>query len=123
MLGYKLDRNLERQLIRGQVGDSAQADFAGYLEVASEMPDPHKVLAGTHTDIPEKPQVLYALCAALAHYASGKNAKNLVAYLTSIPNKEFAAFTIKDALSRNPSLKTNDHITAWFFSEGKALLL
>ena len=81
MLKYKLPRVLENEAIRGQVGAAAQADFLGYLDIASEMPDPQDVLKGTHKDVPENPAVLYALCAALSAYATPKNSKHLMAYL------------------------------------------
>ena len=86
------------------------------------MPDPKAVLNGTYKEIPDDAMVTYALCAALSSYASTANAKHLVPYLTSMKEKEYAAFTLKDALSRDPKLKQSDHIKKWFMHEGKTLL-
>lgn len=123
ILKMGLPRKLRNEAIKGQVGDATKADFLGYLKVADEMPDPQAVLEGKCKDIPTSSPIMYALCAALAHLVSGRTSKNFIEYLTSLPNKEFAAFTIRDALQRNPKLKADKYITAWFMSEGKALLL
>jgi len=118
-----LPYKLRNEAIKGQVGEAVKADFLGYLKVADSMPDPQEVLEGKCTTIPTESVVMYALCAALANLVSGRTSKNFVEYLSSLPNKEFAAFTIRDALQRNPKLKSDKHITSWFMSEGKALLL
>ena len=123
MLKYRLPRNLENEAIKGQVGAAAQADFLGYLDIASEMPDPQAVLNGTHKEVPENPAVLYALCAALSAYATPKNSKHLMACLTLIPNKEFAAYCIKDAIGRNKDILKVKSVSDWFMTEGKKLLL
>jgi hypothetical protein len=123
LLKMKLPYHLQSVAIKGQVGEGAKADFLGYLRVADKMPDPLKILDGTDDTIPEDSVVMYALCAALSSYVTGKNSKNFVKYLSSLPNKEFAAFTIRDALQRDNKLKADKHITSWFMSEGKQLLL
>ena len=123
LLKMELPYKLRNEAIKGQVGEACRADFLGYLKVADKMPDPAEVLQGSVTTVPEESTVLYALCAALANLVTPKTSKNFVEYLTSLPNKEFAAFTVRDALQRNPKLKADKHITAWFMSEGKALLL
>ena len=123
ILKMNLSYTLRNETIKGQVGDATKADFLAYLKVADDMPDPNEVLAGTNKTIPDSSPVMYALCAGLAHLVTGKTSKNFIEYLSSLPNKEFAAFTIRDALQRNPKLKSDKHITGWFMSEGKALLL
>ena len=118
-----LPRSLRNQAIKGQVGEAAQADFLGYLRVADKMPDPLAVLAGKCDTIPEESMVMYALCAAISSHVTSRTAKNFVNYLKSLPNKEFAAFTIRDALQRDKELKKSKHISEWFMSEGRSLLL
>jgi hypothetical protein len=123
ILKMNLPYNLQCEAIKGQVGDAAQADFLAYLRVADKMEDPKEILEGKHRRIPEDSCVLYALCAALATLVTGRTSKNFVEYLSSLPNKEFAAFTIRDALQREKKLKGDKHITSWFMSEGRELLL
>ena len=123
IMKMSLPYSLRNETIKGQVGEATKADFLAYLKVADKMPDPYEVLEGKCKTIPEDSPVMYALCAALAHLVTGKTSRNFIEYLGSLPNKEFAAFTIRDALQRNPKLKADKHITSWFMSEGKALLL
>ena len=114
---------LRNQAIKGQVGEAAQADFLGYLRVADKIPDPQLILSGECKDIPEDNVVMYALCAALSTLVTTTTARHFVNYLSILPNKEFAAFTIRDALQRDKKLKANKYVTSWFMSEGKTLLL
>jgi len=123
ILKMNLPHKLRKEAIRGQVGEACRADFLGYLRVADSMPDPEAILQGKINTVPTESVVMYALCAALSNLVTTKTTKNFIEYLTNLPNKEFAAFTIRDALQRNQKLKTDKHITAWFMSEGKALLL
>jgi len=123
ILKMNLPYNLQCEAVKGQVGDAAQADFLAYLRIADKMEDPKEILEGKHKRIPEDSCVLYALCAALATLVTGRTSKNFVEYLSALPNKEFAAFTIRDALQREKKLKGDKHITSWFMSEGRELLL
>jgi hypothetical protein len=123
LLKMGLPYKLRNEAIKGQVGEACKADFLGYIKIADKMPDPATILAGKDKTVPDESVVMYALCAALANLVTTKTTKNFVEYLTSLPNKEFAAFTIRDALQRNPKLKADKHVTSWFMSEGKALLL
>jgi len=123
ILNMKLPYTLQCEAIKGQVGEAAQADFLAYLRVADKMENPSEILSGSNTNIPEDSCVLYALCAALATLVTSSTARNFVKYLSSLPNKEFAAFTIRDAIQQNKKLKGDKNITDWFFKEGRELLL
>jgi len=123
ILKMGLPYSLRNIAIQGQVGEAVKADFLGYLKIADKMPDPHEILAGNCKEIPDESMVLYATCAALANLVTGRNSKNFIEYLSKLPNKEFAAFTIRDALQRNSKLKADKYITDWFMSDGKELLL
>jgi hypothetical protein len=58
---------------------------------------------------------------------TGKNAKNIVTYLKRLPQQEFAAFVIKDAMNRTEDLKrdlkADASIREWIMSVGKNLIL
>jgi len=123
ILKMNLPYSLRNIAIQGQVGEAIKSDFLGYLKIADKMPDPNDILAGNCKEIPQESMILYAVCAALANLVTGRNSKNFIEYISSLPNKEFAAFTIRDALHRNSKLKSDKHITDWFMSEGKELLL
>ena len=58
---------------------------------------------------------------------TGKNAKSIVTYLKRLPQQEFAAFVIKDAMNRTEDLKKelkrDDAVREWIMSIGKHLVL
>jgi hypothetical protein len=114
----------QMKALDGQVGSGCSADFLGYLRVAKDMPDPEEVLnKPMETFIPEDPAVLYATCAALSSFVTTAKAANLLKYLDRIPNKEFSAFCVRDAIIRNDKLRLNKYVSDWFMKTGKELLL
>ncbi len=58
---------------------------------------------------------------------NGKNVKSIVTYLKRLPQQEFAAFVIKDAMNRTEDLKKelkrDDAVREWIMSIGKHLVL
>ena len=124
ILKLKLPANLEAQALKGQIGEAALADFIGYLRVCRDLPRAADVFANpTDTEIPTKPDVLYALCSMLAHHTNDNNAKALMTYIRRFPQREFAAFLVRDCLKRKPELKKNKDMIGWIMVEGKELLL
>lgn len=108
--------NLE--LLSGDVGEAAAAEFLSFMEVASEMPNPDDCLANPETaPVPDKskPSVLYALVGSLAHRAKPSTAEGLVTYLARIP-AEFGVMCMKDALFRtnkDTKFRNTGAVTKW----------
>jgi hypothetical protein len=128
ILSWGLDPVNELEAIAGQVGRAATAEFAGFLKVYDVVPDIDKLIASpASADIPDAPDVQYAVCAALSSKMTGKNAKNIVTYLKRLPQQEFAAFVIKDAMNRTEELKrdlkADASIREWIITVGKNLIL
>jgi len=124
ILGLGLPDNLESQAIKGQIGEAALADFVGYLRIWKDMPDSDLLLSEPDSvEVPTRPDVLYALMSALAYKATDANAENLVKFIKRIPNREFAAFGMRDTLKRKPELKKNKAIIGWVMTDGKDLLI
>jgi hypothetical protein len=73
--------------------------------------------------LPDDPAVLYAVSSALAYKMSKANAGNVIRYLKRLPQQEFAAFVIKDALARDRDLKNVEAVRQWILSDGKHLIL
>ena len=112
------------QALMGQIGEPAAIDFMGYLENAKECPDPDMVIADPDkAPIPTSSAIRYALCASLSNRATDRNVSKIIAYLKRLPNRELAAFTIKDAWSRDPSLKKNAAVREWALHDGSKLVL
>ena len=100
------------------------ADFVGYLRIYRDLPEFESILKDpTNAIVPERPDVMYALCSMLAHNTSDNNASSMVTYIRRFPSKEFAAFFMRDTLQRKPELKKNKDIISWVMNEGKELLL
>jgi len=124
VLQWKLDSTCQNEALAGQVGQGAAADFVGFLRVYETCPDIDKLIANPDTaEVSEDPSIGYAICAALAHKANKSNIANVVKYLNRLPHQEFAAFTIKDALNRDPELKRAEAVKQWILTKGKSLVL
>ena len=124
ILKWKLDPVAEQNAITGMVGGPAAADFAGFLQVFRELPDPDMPFKDPmNASVPNDPSVLYALMASLASRVDGKTIKNLMTYLQRVPNKEFVLVCMKDALKRNTNLAKHADVTNWLRTEGTGLVL
>lgn len=110
--------------ISGQIGMEASADFQSYLRVISQMPDVDSIIAApASAAIPENLSVLHAVCAALAKRMKETNAGSVITYIKRLPQQEFAAFVVKDAISRDPDLKRSNAMRQWVLTDGRALIL
>jgi len=124
IINLGLDRDCERQALKGQIGEAALTDFSGYLRIYRDLPSAADVFANPETtEIPAAPDVLYALCSNLAHKVSATESKALVTFIKRFQSKEFAAFCMRDTLSRNPALKKDKNIAGWVVTDGRDLLL
>jgi hypothetical protein len=124
VLKWKLGTLEEQQTIAGLVGGPASADFAGFLRVFRELPDPDAPFKTPMTAVvPDDPSVLYALMASLSARVEGKTIKNMMAYLARVPHKEFVVCCMKDTLTRNPKLHQHKDATEWLRTEGANLVL
>lgn len=112
------------EAIAGQVGRACSAEFAGFLKVYDVVPDIPSLIANPMSaDIPDRPDVMYAVCASLAAYATDKNLGNIIKYLQRLPQAEFAAFVMKDAANRVPNIKQNKDFRDWVINGGGKELL
>ena len=110
--------------LTGQVGEPAAVDFMGYLKISQQCPDPDEVIAKPNdAPIPHDAAIRYALCAALSNRMNDKTAANITAYLNRLPNRELSVFTVKDAWSRDPSLKKVKAVRDWAMTQGSELIL
>lgn len=124
IMSWGLDPVNQLEAIAGQVGRAATADFTGFLKMYESVPDIDGLIAHpASADIPNDPAILYAVCAAIASRVNDKNIGNVVKYLERLPQQEFAAFVIKDAINRNKELKQSQVIRDWIMKTGKNLIL
>jgi hypothetical protein len=124
ILRLGLEASEERHALKGQIGEAALTDFAGYLRIYRDLPNVEDIFnAPEAVEVPGSPDILYALCSNLAHKASVDNAEALITFIKRFPSKEFAAFCVRDVLGRNPALKKDKNVAGWVVTEGRDLLL
>jgi hypothetical protein len=113
-----------QEAISGQVGRPACVDLMGFLKVYASCPDIDELIANPdHSVVPSDAAVLYAVCASLSSRANTSNVSKILKYLRRLPQQEFAAFVMKDAISRDQSLKKVQAVRDWALTGGKDLLL
>lgn len=104
---------VERALIAGSVGDGAAAEFAGFLKIYRNLPNPDMVLLNPKkAEVPKDPATLYALCGALAHRASEANIDRLVEYCERM-RPEFQVLCIRDAAKKVPEIGHTQAFVGW----------
>lgn len=124
ILALGLDYAAERGALAGQIGEAAVTDFVGYLRIYRDLPKAEEIFENPETsEIPVRPDVLYALCSNLAFKVRENTASALITYVRRFNSKEFAAFCVRDVLARDPALKKQKDISNWVVTEGRDLLL
>lgn len=124
ILKWSIDEVCMTEAVAGQVGRAATADFMGFLKLFEVAPDIDKLIADPEKgEIPEDPAIMFAVSSAIASRMDKKNAANCLKYLTRLPQKEFVAFAVKDAISRDKTVASVDAVRKWITSEGAMLAL
>lgn len=87
------------QVIAGNVGGGAAAEFGAFLKLQNELPSLDKIFAGENI-VPSKLDLKYALVSALAIQAKENQYNRLLEYSDALP-EEFAVLMVKMLISRN----------------------
>ena len=124
IMNWDLDDEAMAEAISGQIGRPAYANLKTHMDVHDKCPDIDKLIADPDgAEIVEEPAIMYALCSSLSTKANDKNIGNILKYLKRLPNEEFQAFVLKDALSRDNSLKQNKDVRLWASAKGNGKYL
>jgi hypothetical protein len=102
---YK-DINKAYSMIAGTVGQGTAVEFKAFAKTYGSLPDIQDIMDGKDVKVQDKPDVLYALSAALVSRTPKCNPtqlKNLTNFTLALP-KEFAVLTMRDML-RVPGIK------------------
>ena len=86
-----------------------------YLKIFRDLPDPEEALRKPKdVKLPEndRPDVMYALCAAVAVRVVKKTFANMLVLVDRI-GPEYAVMAVKTAITRKPELKTTKEFTDW----------
>lgn len=107
--------DLLHPVVAGCVGEGPAAEFAAFVQLYRELPDPGRALADPDgTPVPRQPAVLYALVGALVERvrADPGVAGGFVRYATRLPD-EFALLALRDALAVRPALAAEPRVQRW----------
>lgn len=99
--------------LMGTIGKETYAKFAGFAKFYKDMPDLNQLIKKPkEAEVPDAPEILWAISTGLANKADQKNFENIVTYFLRMPN-EFQAAAMKDTLSRDPSLAAEPAFAEW----------
>lgn len=109
----KHDREVEHERLCGIIGEGIATEFAGFLRIARNLPDPDAVLAAPDAAIvPDDPATLYALCGALVSRVNGKNTANLIKFAERLTG-EFSVMLVNDARLSRPEVAKTQAFAQW----------
>jgi hypothetical protein len=113
MTPTNLPKDVFLESLQGDVGDGAAAEYVGFREVASEMPDVMQAIMNpAGCEIPTKPAVLYAFTGAVAHKTTKDNFDR-VSELVDRMSPEFGIMLVNDATKLHPDIKSSRAFVAW----------
>lgn len=108
------DPDIEMELYAGEVGKEKASEFCGYLKVFRQLPSMESIIMGpSAAPIPKEPSAIFFVAAALGRMATPTNVDSIVEYLERLPQQEFAAVTIKDAIRRCPDIQHTRACMSW----------
>lgn len=93
-------------MVAGTVGQGTAIEFKAFANTYGKLPDINKIMDGEQVNVPNQPDIMYALSAALtsrAAKAKEQQLKNITLFTMTLP-KEFAVLTMRDLL-RVPGVK------------------
>ena len=125
VLSWGLPALEEREALNGILGVAATTEFYAFLAVYDVCPNIDDLIKNPMTAvIPDRADVVYAVCASLAAKANDNNIGNIIQYVQRLDAGEFAAFVVKSAAAKLTNPKQNKAIRDWAINGGgKELLL
>lgn len=113
---------LEFPVFKGDVGEGAASEFCAFLQVFRELPSPDAILMNPESiEVPNKPNILYALCGALANKVTEVNFGRAMKYVSRMP-EEFTVLFVRDAIRRKPAIQSCKEFISWASGAGAKLL-
>jgi hypothetical protein len=113
LMALGLCEELEFEAYAGAAGEGFAAEFAGFLKIFRQLPDPGMLLLDPKAaTVPSDPATLYAVCAALSRRAAPENMDALVTYANRLPD-EFSVLLITDSQKHNPNIINSRGYATW----------
>lgn len=118
MIEAGLDPQTELQAIAACIGDGPASEVTGFLRVWRSLPSPDAVLMNPDSQpVPDKADVMFALCGALARKVTEQSMGNFIRYISKLPT-EFGIKALDDAIARDPSLASTEGAIAFYSANG-----
>uniref|UniRef100_A0A6M3IZF7 Uncharacterized protein n=1 Tax=viral metagenome TaxID=1070528 RepID=A0A6M3IZF7_9ZZZZ len=115
-------KNTEFDLISGKVGDGPAYEFITFLKTFRKLPDLKEVLRHPDkADVPEDPDMLYAICGALASKASKQTIDAIVTYAERL-RKEFSVLLIMDSVRKDKGVTYTPAFTRWASNNAEVII-
>ena len=113
MQKMSIDKDVELELLSGTIGQAEAIELVGFLRIFRELPNPDAILMNPDTsDIPDKPEVLYALVGALSHRATKNNAGRIIKVAERLP-LEFNIMMIRDCIEKSDEFTQAPEFSQW----------
>lgn len=108
-----LDPIVEREIIKGTVGEGAAAEYIAFLQIHRELPSIDSIMLNPDSvPVPSSPAVLYALAGSLASRAKKDSFDRMMTYVTRMPI-EFQTVILRDATRRDDSIVDTKAYIKW----------
>lgn len=104
------------------IGDGPAGEYVAYKTILQDLPDLDELeKEPTKTKVPEDVSLLYAIAGAIASRVKVSNFASLMKYVQRMP-AEFQVVTIRDMLSKEHRLSTEQAFTDWTAKNADVLL-
>lgn len=101
------------ELLAGLVGEGAAAEYLGFRDIVSQIPDTRDALESPQrATVPRDPAILYAYVGALAAVCHAGNIDAVVQYVRRLP-PEFGVMLMRDAQRRSPEIRRTRAYLQW----------
>jgi hypothetical protein len=99
--------------IGGMIGAGAAAQYFSFIRLEKEMPKYEQIVADPEkVKVPEKADAKMLVMYSLAHRVEKQDAAQVIKYISRM-DKDFHVPFIKTAVTRHPTLVTNDAVSKW----------
>lgn len=125
-LGDVIKLNLPREVVKqayaGAVGPSMAQDYMSFERLASQLPDIKMVFTNPDlAEIPDKPDIKFAMIGALHHNMNTSNLANVYRYVERAFPKELQMVFHMDIKNYNPALTRHNSHIQWAADNGDLL--
>lgn len=111
----------EYEVFAGCVGEQFAAEYCAHLKMTRDMPNPEEYVRNPDKPLPEKDDVLYALCTALAYMATPRNSRAIYSLALKM-HEEFSLYMVKMMYKKNIELAQAPGALEWIEKNADFLL-